>query len=127
MAFYDKVPAKSVYKISEDVINKDKNQYQYQYVCSIHRNSGFVFYPIYFLSYLLEIIYTLKMSFSITIILFSSTSIETNFFIKFVTKFNCSLNGTVFVSFKHFISFIKSEFICSSIRFDKLVSKLQLI
>jgi len=46
MAFSDKVPTKSVYKISEDVINTD--QYQYEYVSSIHRNSGFVFYPIYF-------------------------------------------------------------------------------
>ena len=60
MAFSDKVPAKYVYKISEDVINTDQNLYQYKDVSSIHRNSGFVFYPIYFSSYSLEIIYTLK-------------------------------------------------------------------
>ena len=60
MARSAKVPAKSVYKISEDVIKTDQNQYQYQYVSRIHRNSGFVFHSIYFSSYSLEIIYTLK-------------------------------------------------------------------
>ena len=48
MALSAKVFAKSVYKISEDIINTDQNQYQYQYVSNIHRNSGFVFHSIYF-------------------------------------------------------------------------------
>ena len=53
-----KVPAKPVYKISEGVINTEQNQYQC--VSSIHGNSGFVFYQIYFSSYSLEIINTLN-------------------------------------------------------------------
>jgi len=52
-----KVDSKSLKKISEDVINTEQNQYQC--VSSIHGNSGFVFYQIYFSSDSLEIIINL--------------------------------------------------------------------
>ena len=49
MALSAKVHAKSVNKISEDVINTDQNQYQYEYVSTEIRDlffTQYIFYPI---------------------------------------------------------------------------------